>query len=245
MVVLQVKVFGTIKIHLMKKFALIVAGGSGSRMGSQQLKQFMEIAGKPVLMHTIEAFTTFDPAIMIILVLPENQKKFWEELCNKHKFQIPHSVANGGFLRFHSVKNGLDAIPEEDGIVFIHDSVRPLVSHETLQRCYDGAVKYGNAIPVFSVSESIRVKDAGISYPVDRSKLVLVQTPQTFRLPLIKSAYQQEYCPEFTDDATVLEKTVKSIHLVEGNRENIKITWPEDLIFAGMVFEIKTFRTNL
>jgi 2-C-methyl-D-erythritol 4-phosphate cytidylyltransferase len=229
----------------MKKFALIVAGGSGSRMGSQQLKQFMEIAGKPVLMHTIEAFTTFDPAVMIVLVLPENQKKFWEELCNKHKFQIPHSVANGGFLRFHSVKNGLDAISEEDGIVFIHDGVRPLVSYETLQRCYDGAVKHGNAIPVFSVSESIRVKDAGISYPVDRSKLVLVQTPQTFRLPLIKSAYQQEYCPEFTDDATVLEKTVKSIHLVEGNRENIKITWPEDLIFAGMVFEIKTFRTNL
>lgn len=219
----------------MKKFALIVAGGSGSRMGSTQLKQFMEIAGKPVLMHTIEAFTNFDPAIQIILVLPENQKKFWAELCIKNKFQMPHSVANGGFFRFHSVKNGLNAISDDDGIVFIHDGVRPLVSNETLQRCYDGAIKFGNAIPVLAVSESVRVKDAGISYPVDRSKLVLVQTPQTFRLSMIKSAYRQEYCPEFTDDATVYEKTGKTVHLVEGNRENIKITWPEDLIFAGMI----------
>ncbi len=223
----------------MKKFALIVAGGSGSRMGSRQLKQFMEISGKPVLIHTMEEFIRFDPEIEIVLVLPENQKKTWGDLCRKHAFGYPHTITTGGFLRFLSVQSGLKSIPCEDGIVFIHDGVRPLVSQGTLQRCFDSAVQYGNAIPAITVNESVRVRDAGISYPVDRSKLALVQTPQTFILSEIKAAYQEEYCPEFTDDATVYEKTGKLIRIVEGNRENIKITWPEDLVYAETIFERK------
>jgi 2-C-methyl-D-erythritol 4-phosphate cytidylyltransferase len=223
----------------MKKFALIVAGGSGSRMGSRQLKQFMVISGKPVLFHTMEAFILFDPEIEIVLVLPENQKKTWGDLCRKHAFRYPHTITTGGFLRFLSVKNGLKSIPGDEGIVFIHDGVRPLVSQGTLQRCFDTAVQYGNGIPAITVNESVRVKDSGGSYPVDRSKLALIQTPQTFRLSEIKAAYQEEYCPEFTDDATVYEKTGKPIRLVEGNRENVKITWPEDIVYAETIFEKK------
>jgi 2-C-methyl-D-erythritol 4-phosphate cytidylyltransferase len=223
----------------MKKFALIVAGGSGSRMGSRQLKQFMEISGKPVLIHTLEAFIRFDPEIEIVLVLPENQKKTWSELCRKHGFRYPHLITSGGFLRFLSVKNGLNAISGNEGIVFIHDGVRPLVSFGTLQRCCDTAVQYGNAVPAIPVNESVRIKDAGNTYPFDRSKLFIVQTPQTFMLSEIRSAYQQEYCPEFTDEATVYEKTGKRIHIVEGNRENVKITWPEDLVYAETILELK------
>lgn len=221
----------------MKKFAVIVAGGSGSRMKNAISKQFMELQDLPVLMHTLNAFSKYDSDIDIILVLPENQVEFWRELCKKHNFKTDHKIAMGGKTRFHSVKSGLDLI-DEDGIVFIHDGVRPLVSVQTLQNCFETAVEKGNALPVIPVAESIRfVNDTG-NKSVDRAKYFIVQTPQTFKVGIIKDAFQQKYSDKFTDDASVLESFGKTINLVKGNRENIKITWTEDLVVA------KAFRTH-
>jgi 2-C-methyl-D-erythritol 4-phosphate cytidylyltransferase len=215
----------------MKKFVLIVAGGSGTRMNSNLPKQFIEINGRPVLMHTFDAFCKYDADLEFVLVLPETQVKTWANLCESHRFKIKHKIATGGDTRFYSVKNGLDLIPNS-GIVFIHDGVRPLVSVKTLQHCFETANQKGNALPVVSVPESIRMKVGEESKAVDRSKYYLVQTPQTFQTSLIKNAYQNADSDLFTDDATVLEQTGETIHLVEGNRENIKITFPEELFLA-------------
>jgi 2-C-methyl-D-erythritol 4-phosphate cytidylyltransferase len=230
---LQGKAFSSLLNRTMKKTALIVAGGSGTRMGNQLPKQFIEISGKPLLMHTLSLFHAYDPQTDIVLVLPAIHLDFWHHQCRKYRFTLPHLITEGGATRFHSVKNGLDLIQSGD-IVFIHDGVRPLVSHDTLGRCLDTASQKGNAIPAIPVSESVRWSEGETNYPVDRTRLVLIQTPQTFLLRVIKNAYQQEYLPEFTDDASVLEKTGEPIHLVEGNRENIKITWPEDLEVARL-----------
>lgn len=215
----------------MKKFALIVAGGMGSRMGGSVPKQFICLLGEPILMHTIRVFHHFDKEIEVIIVLPEDQILKWNELCFNHRFVIPHLIVKGGENRFHSVKNGLDRI-NDDGIVFIHDGVRPLVSIETLRRCLAGAEEHSNAIPVMPVTESLRKLKKKSSEAVDRSKYVNVQTPQTFQLPVIKEAYQQMYNEHFTDDSSVLEKTGYPIYMVEGNHENIKITHPLDLFLA-------------
>ncbi len=220
----------------MKKLALIVAGGSGSRMNNTTPKQFMEINGRPILMHTFDAFFDFDRKLEFILVLPKNQIALWNSLCDKHQFKTDCKIAFGGETRFQSVKNGLDLITG-DGIVFIHDGVRPLVSKQTLQNCYETTVEKGNALPVIPVSESVRVVDGAKNRPVDRSKYFLVQTPQTFQTSLIQKAYQQANSDTFTDDASVLESMGGIIHLVEGNRENIKITFPEDLIFAEVLLK--------
>jgi len=218
-------------IPTMKKFVIIVAGGSGSRMGTEIPKQFLELCGKPVLMHTIQVFHDFDPGSKIILVLPEDQQEFWEQLCRKHSFSLSHQVVSGGKTRFHSVQNGLNQITEE-GIVFIHDGVRPLVSKETLDRCFEIAQKSGNAIPVLSVNESLRKLDGDKNISVDRNQYFSVQTPQTFRSEQILEAFKQEFDPAFTDDASVAEKAGFAIQMVEGNGENIKITTPTDLIIA-------------
>lgn len=218
----------------MKKFVLIVAGGSGTRMNSNLPKQFIEINGRPVLMHTFDAFYKYDNDLEFILVLPENQVKTWANLCENHRFKIKHKIAAGGETRFYSVKNGLALIPNS-GIVFIHDGVRPLVSVKTLQHCFETAKQKGNALPVVSVPESIRMQTGNESKAVDRSNYYLVQTPQTFQSSLIKKAYQNANSDLFTDDATVLEQTGETIHLVEGNRENIKITFPEDLFLARAI----------
>ncbi|WP_340111762.1 2-C-methyl-D-erythritol 4-phosphate cytidylyltransferase [Maribellus mangrovi] len=220
---------------MLKKFALIVAGGSGNRMKNTLPKQFIEIAGKPILMHTFEAFVRFDPSIEFILVLPENQFEYWKKLCTTHNFTIPFKLANGGSVRFDSVKNGLDRILG-DGIVFIHDGVRPLVSEKTLQNCLNGTLDKGNALPVVPVSESVRYTDETENKAVDRSKYVLVQTPQTFKVSDIKEAYKQPYSEWFTDDASLLENLGFKINNVPGNRENIKITFPEDLVYASAIF---------
>ena len=220
----------------MKKYALIVAGGSGVRMGSMELKQFISIAGKPLLMHTLDRFFNWDPDMVINLVLPGSQHEKWKELCTEYRFGVPHLLVSGGTTRFMSVKNGLNTIPDE-GLVFIHDGVRPLVSRETLERCYHKTLAAGNAIPVIPVNESVRQVEDDVNFPVDRNRLVLIQTPQTFWVPLIKAAYRQAYTDEFTDDASVLEKTGEKIHLVQGNRENIKITWPEDLLFVKSILD--------
>lgn len=215
----------------MKKFVVIVAGGSGSRMGSEIPKQFLEIGGIPVLMHTMQVFYDFDPDCTLILVLPEMQQKYWMKLCQKHSFSLSYHLVCGGETRFHSVKNGLARIDGE-GVVFIHDGVRPLVSRETLRRCLETAQKSGNAIPVLPVTESLRKLEGEKSISVDRNLYFSVQTPQTFRTGQILQAFEQAFDPTFTDDASVAEKAGFAIEMVEGNRENIKITTPIDLIVA-------------
>ena len=218
----------------MKKFALIVAGGSGTRMNSEIPKQFLELAGRPVLMHTMETFNRYDANIKIILVLPEIWVTFWNRLCKKHQFGLAYQLTFGGDIRFQSVQNGLQQIAD-DGIVFIHDGVRPLVSEQTIKNCFDVALKMGNSLPVVPVSESIREVNADSNRTVDRSRYFLVQTPQTFKVSLIKKAYQFAGSKNFTDDSSVLESAGEDIYLTEGNRENIKITFPEDLLFAEAV----------
>jgi 2-C-methyl-D-erythritol 4-phosphate cytidylyltransferase len=220
----------------MDLYVVIVAGGSGKRMGANIPKQFLELAGRPVLMHTIERFKSFDSSIEIITVLPENQLRFWIDLQKKHSFTVPHTLVKGGSNRFLSVRNGLKFV-NIPGLVAIHDGVRPFVSIDTIKICFDTAEKFGNAIPSVSPAESLRIITEQGSLPVNRLHVKQIQTPQVFKAELIKNAYLQEYRPEFTDDATVLEKTGEKINLIEGNRENIKITNPEDLIISAALLQ--------
>lgn len=220
----------------MEKFALIVAGGSGTRMGTEVPKQFLELNGKPILMHTFERFLYYDQAFQFVLVLPENQFDYWNELCTKYQFTISHRIVAGGTSRFQSVRNGLLTLPDS-GIVFIHDGVRPLVSIQTLSNCEQSALNNGNALPVMPVVESLREVLPQGSKHADRSRFRLVQTPQTFQLDRIKQAFQQEESPLFTDDASVAEAFGDKIHLVDGNIENIKITQPADLRIAALFLE--------
>ncbi len=215
----------------MKKFALIVAGGAGLRMGAEVPKQFLELSGKPILMRTIERFVSYDSSVYVIVVLPSDQFERWQQLCRQHDFSIRHELVAGGNSRFQSVKNGLDQIPD-DGLVFIHDGVRPLVSEQTIKRCENMAAVTGNALPVMPVLESLRQLDGSVSKHVDRSRFRLVQTPQTFQNKLIKQAYCQPESDLFTDDASVCEAFGVEIHLVDGNPENIKVTHPIDLLIA-------------
>lgn len=215
----------------MKLYAVIVAGGSGKRMGADMPKQYLELAGRPVLMHTLERFKEFDESIEIITVLPENQLRYWAELQARYSFSVPHTLVIGGKARFYSVKSGLKFV-DVPGLVAIHDGVRPFVSTETIRRCFETAAQLGNAIPVIPPSDTLRLVEGANSRTLNRLNVRMVQTPQVFNAELIKKAYEQEYQPEFTDDASVLEKLGIKINLVEGNRENIKITNPEDLIIS-------------
>jgi len=222
----------------MEKFIIIVAGGSGTRMGTALPKQFLEINGKPVLMHTVELFRKFDANCKIFLGLPQPQMEFWKQLCKQHHFTIDHQLSPGGETRFHTVKNALNLIKDE-GLIAVHDGVRPLVSQETLERCFKGAAEFGAAIPVLPVVESIRQLDkTGNSKAVERSQFVSVQTPQVFQSKVLKEAYEQDFTTYFTDDASVVEALGHSIHLAEGNRENIKITHPMDLKMAEMLLQV-------
>jgi 2-C-methyl-D-erythritol 4-phosphate cytidylyltransferase len=216
----------------------MMAGGTGSRMNSAIPKQFAELCGKPVIMHSFQVFYDFDPQINFILILPEQQVETWKKLCEKYNFQIPHKIALGGETRFFSVKNGLEKIIG-DGVVFIHDSVRPLVSVETIENCFAKTIDKGNAIPVIAISESIRKTNKKGSKAVSRSKYKLVQTPQTFGVNQIKKAYNQPYSEHFTDDASVVENTGEKIYLVEGNLENIKITYIQDIVIAEALMKNK------
>ena len=216
----------------MCRTALIVAGGKGLRMGSELPKQFLPIGGKPVLMRTLEAFHRFDEKMQIILVLPREQQDFWRELCEEHGFDIKHLIADGGETRFHSVKNGL-ALVNGSGVVGIHDGVRPFVSQEVIARCFREAVVRKAVIPVIDVVETVRHLTESGSETVSRNDYKLVQTPQVFDADLLKRAYEQEFTPFFTDDASVVEAMGVPVYLVEGNRENIKITTPFDLKVAS------------
>lgn len=218
----------------MKKHVIIVAGGKGLRMGGEIPKQFLPIGGKPVLMRTIEAFHSYDTSIHVILVLPVSQQEYWKELCCTYKFELPHDIADGGETRFHSVKNGL-ALVEGNGTVGVHDGVRPFVSQEVISRCYSEAEVKHAVIPVIGVVETIRRLDDTESVTVPRDQYRLVQTPQVFDVALLQKAYQQEYAEMFTDDASVVESLGVRVHLVEGNRENIKLTTPFDLKLAEML----------
>ncbi len=216
-----------------EKFSIIVAGGSGSRMSSTTPKQFIKIGGKPILMHTLEAFRRYDAQLEIILVLPATEQTFWENLVNEHSFDVPHQIVEGGNSRFSSVKNGLGSIPDDsEGLVAIHDGVRPFVSPEMIGRSFDMASKHGNAIAAVALKESIRKTNRESSLHVPRTDFKLIQTPQTFAVAEIKSAFKQEEKENFTDDASVLEANGGQIHLYEGDYRNIKITTPDDLIWA-------------
>ncbi len=223
-------------------------------MGSDLPKQFLPIGGRPVLMHTLEAFERAIPGIRLILVLPHDQQAFWQELCAKHAFALPHTIVDGGETRFHSVKNGLIGLIRlirhigpmglmgtEGSLVAVHDGVRPFVSEEVIRRSFEAAREHGAAIPVVPVVETVRQlhpsltgegQGEGPSVTIDRSRLRLVQTPQTFQLDILLRAYEQPYRESFTDDASVVEALGHPITLVEGNRENIKITTPFDLTIA-------------
>lgn len=220
----------------MTRTALIVAGGKGLRMGSDLPKQFLPIAGKPVLMHTLEAFYRFDEGINILLVLPPEQQAFWRELCHKHQFSIAHTIVDGGETRFHSVQNGLKYV--ESGLVGVHDGVRPFVSQQVIERCYHLAAEKKAVIPVVDVVETVRHLTGRGSETVNRSDYKLVQTPQVFEVELLKQAYAQPYTPSFTDDASVVEAMGTSVYLAEGNRENIKITTPFDLKISSVLVNV-------
>lgn len=214
--------------------AILVAGGTGIRMNTEIPKQFLLLAGQPVLMHTIRIFYLFDPGMLLFVTLPEHHIPYWKELCRNHSFTIPHHIIKGGATRFGSVKNALEKIGGE-GLVAIHDGVRPLVSIDTLKHTFEEAGKSGNAIPVIRMLESIREAGPGGNREVARENLRVVQTPQVFRKELIKKAYRSAPHENFTDDATVLETLGETIRLVEGNPENIKITRPSDLRCAESI----------
>ena len=219
----------------MKRYAIIVAGGKGTRMGKEIPKQFIEIAGKPILAHTLENFARFDPNIELIVVLPAEQQSYWRELCTDYGITVPHHIADGGETRFHSVCHGL-ALVSGDGLVAIHDGVRPLVSHRVIAHCFQAAAEKGGAIPVLPLTDSLRqILPGNTSQAVDRSRFVTVQTPQTFRIGEIKQAYNRPFDPIYTDDASVYEAAGYTPHLVEGNRENLKITLPIDLAVAEIL----------
>lgn len=216
------------------KYIIIVAGGSGSRMGSATPKQFLELLGLPILMHTLKKFQQSIADGEIILALPEKEQSTWQSLCEKYHFDVPHQIVNGGESRFHSVQNALQKVKEKS-IVAIHDGVRPLVSETVINICIQSAEKFGAAIPTLPMQDSIRkISDNG-SQIADRNQFVLVQTPQCFQSDIILKAYQQDYQNSFTDDASVVEQLGHTIYLVEGNKENIKITTPEDLKMAEVL----------
>lgn len=219
----------------MKKYVIVVAGGKGLRMGGEIPKQFIPVHGKPVLMRTLEAFYTYDNQIELIVVLPVAQQDYWKQLCIQYAFSLPHRIADGGETRFHSVRNGLRLV-EGEGLVGVHDGVRPFVSQEVIASCYDTAMQKAAVIPVIDVVETVRhLLPDERSETVPRSRYKLVQTPQVFTVELLKKAYAQVYNPDFTDDASVVEALGVPVCLVEGNRENIKLTTPFDLKVAEVL----------
>ena len=217
-------------------YIIIVAGGKGLRMGSDIPKQFLPIGGKPVLMRTLERFRQYSPTLQIILVLPKAQQDYWQKLCKEYAFDIDYQLADGGETRFHSVQNGLAKIPDNaQGVVGVHDGVRPFPSIDVIRNCYETAREKKAVIPVIPVVETARHLKGDTSVTVPRNEYRLVQTPQTFDIQLLKAANRQPYNDGFTDDASVVETFGFNITFVEGNRENIKITTPYDLKIAEVL----------
>ena len=224
----------------MEEYAIIVAGGSGTRMQSKTPKQFLLLAGKPVLMHTIEAFLRYSQQVKIILVLPASSHDLWKNLCKIHEFPYQIRIVKGGSTRTDSVMNGLKVINDHKSLVAIHDGVRPLVGSELIKSSYRIAQIHGSAIAATQLKESLRSINKGVSKSIDRTKFRSIQTPQTFKTSLIKDAYEKlENDVEFTDDASVAEANGLKIRLFEGSYENIKITTTEDLLFAEAILAKK------
>jgi len=214
------------------RYLILVAGGRGLRMGASVPKQFLLIAGRPLIFHTIDKFLDYDPAIELIIVLPEKNTTEWEAMCSRYGFTHDHDIIQGGRERYNSVSRGLSLIRQES-LVAVHDAVRPLVSRETIERCFSRAEKDGTAVPFISPAESVREIITGdINHSIPRDKVALIQTPQIFRSDILLTSYARVYDPGFTDDASVVEDAGYEINLVEGNRENIKITTAEDLLIA-------------
>ncbi len=220
----------------MERSVIIVAGGVGKRMASPVPKQFMLVKGKPVICHAISAFHQYDPAMQLIVVLPKEQIDSWRVLCIGHGFTIDHTVVAGGEERFHSVREGLKEVAH-DGLVAVHDGVRPLVSVELIERCFAAAEMHGAAIPVVPVSSSMRELVGEGSRALDRSRLRIVQTPQCFHVELLRKAFELPYDPAFTDEATLVERTGNLVSLVEGDERNLKVTTPDDLVLAAALLE--------
>ena len=224
----------------MKKYLIVVAGGKGVRMGGDMPKQFQLLCGKPVLMITLEHLHAIDPLMQLILVLPEEHIELWKDLCKEHSFAVPLLLTNGGSTRFHSVQNGLTQIDDlEEALVGVHDGVRPFVSARVLEDCFREAWIHGAAVPMINVQDSLRhiVGVNGITEVVPRDRYRLVQTPQVFKLSLLRRAYEQRFVESFTDDASVVEALGEQIVGVEGNSENIKLTTPFDLMVAKTLIE--------
>lgn len=224
----------------MKKYLIVVAGGKGLRMGGEMPKQFQLIGDKPVLMVTLERLHAIDPAMQLILVLPEAHFELWAELCKGSEFNVPLLLAAGGSTRFHSVQNGLAQVDDADeALVGVHDGVRPFVSPRVVEDCFREAWIHGAAIPMIEVQDSLRhiVGGNGVTEVVPRDRYRLVQTPQVFKLSVLRRAYEQRFVESFTDDASVVESAGMQVVAVEGNRENIKLTTPFDLMVAKTLME--------
>lgn len=220
----------------MKKFAVIVAGGSGSRMGAELPKQFLNILDKPILFYTLQAFLDSFPGLEIILVLQEAYFDTGHKIVASTSDPARTIITAGGETRFHSVKNGLEHI-RQHSIVFVHDGVRCLVTPSLIRKCYETALESGNAIPAINAVDSIRIENINGNMPVDRNNIRIIQTPQTFSSEIIKTAFEQEFSETFTDEASVVEKLGIKIHLVDGEDTNIKITRPIDLLLAEKILE--------
>ena len=224
----------------MKKYLIVVAGGKGTRMGGEMPKQFQLLGDKPVIMLTLERLHAMDPGIQLILVLPAEHFELWKELCKQHSFAVPLLLAQGGTTRFHSVQNGLAQVDDiDEALVGVHDGVRPFVSPRVLADCFREAWINGAAIPMLDVQDSLRhiVGGNGVTEVVQRDRYRLVQTPQVFKLSLLRRAYEQRFIESFTDDASVVEALGEHVAGVEGNRENIKLTTPFDLMIAKTLME--------
>lgn len=218
----------------MRKSIIIVAGGNGTRMGADIPKQFIELNGKPILMHTLDNLQAIYSSMQLVLVLPKDQFSYWEELKKKHQFETAHDLAEGGKTRFLSVKSGLQKVLNSD-VVGVHDGVRPFASKQVIDACFEKASQNGAAIPVVPIVQSLRVVQNGQSNAVDRSNYCAVQTPQCFRTDTLKEAFAQADRVDYSDDATVVEEYGQSISMVDGNTENIKITTPMDLQLAQLI----------
>jgi 2-C-methyl-D-erythritol 4-phosphate cytidylyltransferase len=216
----------------LERSVILVAGGSGARFGGPTPKQFLLLQGKPLLCWSIEAFYRYDPSLQIIVVLPRPNLDSWSVLCKAHRFHVPHELTAGGQERFHSVRNGMAHVPH-NGLVAVHDGVRPLVSSALIERCFDHAGTHHTAIPVVPISSSVRqILGAGESTALLRSALRAVQTPQCFDAALLRSALELPYDASLTDEATLVERTGEKVHLVDGEERNIKVTSAQDLVLA-------------
>ena len=224
----------------MKRYLIVVAGGKGQRMGGALPKQFQLLGERPVIMITLERLHAIDNTLKFILVLPLEYIALWDELCTKYEFSLPVTVVAGGNTRFHSVQNGLSMIEDSDeALVGVHDAVRPFVSQKVLDDAFREAWINGAAIPMIDIQDSVRqiIGAGGASQAVPRDRYRLVQTPQVFRLSLLRKAYSQRYVEAFTDDASVVEAMGERVYAVEGNRENIKLTTPFDMMVAKTIIE--------